>query len=272
MIGALDFPPLVFGDFASFLDHVGTKAPTWSEPSSDRDETHELNPWSGTRTYSDAMALARDGWPAGREYLTKIEHDAIALPTGTTFERDNVFDVVGCYPEIGMALSGDPECMVTIEPSPAPSPIIRIGISIFRRADIPADLVMRYGGLVISHLDALEAAGWRCELTLVNAIITHGAPSFKTEIVLKRAEHAPDKDRILFAIANPSMSRRLIFRAMETVPEMENAYSGGYGSDGSRGGVAGFDAFIPSAKLRQTKDDMIQIIGNALTSGVSNND
>ena len=254
-----------FANYAKFLDYVEHTAPTWSCPASERID-HNGDPWSGTETFDNAMTLARNGWPEGREFLTTIKQDTIALPNDMTMVPARSLDVVGAYPEIGLALSGDPEHMVTIEPIPAPSPILRIGVSIARESGLTIDTIMGYGGIIVSYIDALELAGWRCELVICMDI-NGGAKPWHGEVMVKQAEDAPDKDRILFAIAHPSMSRRLFFKLMETIPSLENDYSSDYGSP-ITGPSDNFDILTPTVR----SGNMLATIHKAITNGVPTND
>lgn len=259
-----------FSTFARFLQYVEHTDPTWSDPHSARDESGNDDPWSGTATFDGAMALAYNGWPEGRKFLTTIEHDTVALPNTVTITQKRSFDVVGGYPEIGLALSGDPEHMVTIEPTPVRSPILHIGVELFKEGQTPAHQIMQYGGIIVSYIDALEAAGWCCELTLSlnKKTMTPRAPvPWHASVILKQAEETPDKDRILFALANPAMSRRLFFRVLETFPNLEKHYKSNYGRPGTPP-VSPFNIFIPRIKDKEHKNDMLSRINRAITNGV----
>ena len=258
-----------FGTFASFLDYAENVAPVWTKLESNNEDMPE---WSGTENFAEAITLARDGWPTGREYLATIEHNTIALPNDVAMIGAKSMDVFGAYPEIGCALSGEPECMVTIEPSPAPSPILRIGVARFNRSMTPARKIMEYGGIVVTYIDALEAAGWRCELTLSMDIKQSGSRGNSCHIgtVLKAAEDTMDRDRILFAIANPAMLRRLYFRVMETIPELEYNHSRNYGYQG-KDPTKDFDIFSPAVNYDAILSDMFATIGDAITRGVPSN-
>ena len=259
-----------FVSYAKFLDYVEHTPPTWATNAS-CDSSPSRAEWFGTETFESALTIARNGWPEGREFLTTVERETVALPNNMTITRASSFDIVGAYPEIGLALSGDPEHMVTIEPIPAPSPILRIGIAGFRTSFVPARTIMQCGGILVSYINALELAGWRCELTTNLDVAENNDKSFHGEVILKQACDTPDQDRILFAIANPSMYRRLFFRVMETFPNIENIFSPGYGCVGCNP-VKDFDIFIPPVLKHDTPDTMTDTISKAITNGVPTND
>ena len=66
--------------------------------------------WHGSRNWDEAVSFALKGWRAGRERMIAARAPR-ARPKISVY-RSQSFDVAGAYPNIGMALGGDPECMV----------------------------------------------------------------------------------------------------------------------------------------------------------------
>ena len=254
-----------FSSFARFLDHAENVPPVWANCTSKEEDRPD---WFGTSSFGEAVSVGRHGWPEGRKFLSNIQDDQ-AFKTKVMETRVETFDVAGGYTDIGRAIAGDPEHMINVEMFPAPSPILKIGIPGFIMARVPTKIIMVYGGAIASYVDALETAGWRCEITQSCDIkASEGGKKASIRVILKQAEEPLDTDRLLFAIAHPSMFRRLMFRAMETFPELEPRFSDFYGYR-SNIPPTDFDIYIPPIGENFDNFNPIEVIGGIVANSLA---
>jgi len=173
--------------------------------------------WTGTLDFDEAIELAKNGWPKGRELFADMAGQA-ALQMKE--QRASIsFDVAGSYPSIPRYLSGELENMVTSNPElQSVRKIIKIivGLSVSHSNE---DFVIKNRGAAIAGLiDAVEDAGNSVELAVFHHCEAGGDPTpirTYTEIEVKKAGEPLDLDLLAFAITHPAVLRRLIFAQTE---------------------------------------------------------
>lgn len=212
------------------------------------------NKRSGTPTFEAATALATAGWPEGRAKMAALMDRAKAA-TQTRPERTATYDVAGAYPMPAFAAAGEPACMVDFRDDQArrQTPVVGILYNIGASGGIPPETIMARGAAILAEVDALEAAGLRCEITLCAYVTDQhekGKPhsqSHRTDCRVKEADQPMDIDRLAFALAHPSMLRRLVF-ALREAHEFGKAIGDGYGysTDAPPAERNGCDVYVPA--------------------------
>ena len=207
-------------------------AKRWSMKSS-QEESSERAEFAGTKSYEAAMKLVMKGWKKGREKLVS-NVEAIALKKEMVTAPSFVYDVAGARPEVPLAIAGDPCCMWDTNPllsGQAPTHRLFINVSASCRWD--ADHLMKWGACILSVVDSLESQG-NCSIE-VNICQANRSSSgqVRSEFIvrLKEAGQHIDFNVMAFAIAHPSMLRRVMFGCMERVTEdnAEERMGSGYG-------------------------------------------
>lgn len=211
----------------SFGEFIANAKPAWDFHSSDRKS--DDSGWNGTATYEQAVDLFLNGWPEGRELLHSVSADMKGATSVEVQEVETkIRDVAGDVPDVPAAIAGDPENMISSSRVSISSPIVRVVVAADMASNVSPEQIMNRGGAILSYIDALESAGWRCEVVYY-VESKDGRKRFALEAVIKQAQDFLDIDRLAFCLANPAMLRRLFFRAIESVKECESFYSG-YGS------------------------------------------
>lgn len=213
-----------FESWKEFLDHLHVREPRWANCSS----KNKASDWSGSVDFQQAVLLAEYGWPEGRDLLTQVSLDMHPENVKVQEHVKEIVDVAGAYPIVPMAVAGDPAHMVDIQAQEVSSKIIEVAVSISHPAHIEPEALTANGAAVCSYIDALEAAGWRCEVVIY---LDSKADNniYRLRIAIKRAEEMLDLDRMVFALAHPGMLRKLCFRCMEIHKNLEQSHSLGYG-------------------------------------------
>lgn len=215
-----------FNSFADFLEKAQTGRRHWND--GDRHGSHDQSGggFYGTQTWADAVTLATEGWPEGREQIVKGLDAAARYQQAALKARG--WDVAGAYPDVPRFCSGAPDSMVDPgDQSIAARPIIRILYSRNGDCSVSTEQITNRGCALLSHIDALEDRGYSVEL---NVCLSNKSEQ-QTHIVtfpVKRAGEPLEPDRMAFVLAHAALFRRFGFCLMEQHPEMKN-WQLGYG-------------------------------------------
>lgn len=201
-----------FGSWAQFIDYA-------EEHKNPAESSHHYygatKEWYGSKSYDDAVKMARQGWtdirPEVDALVEKIEH-VIAPALQPAFQ--SYFDVSGGMVDVGRFLDGEPECMVEtrLVNVAKPGRVISILIDGFYSASIDPESIKARGAAIIGLVDSLERMQHGTEIWYETSF--RGNP-LTYLVKLKSAEDVLDIDTLMFAIAHPSAYRRINFAAQE---------------------------------------------------------
>lgn len=194
-------------------------------------ETGRRDEWFGTRNYSEAIQLAKDGWLGVDETVRKIANGIIgplgSLMPSIEWERDLTGEAV----DIASFLSGEPECYLT------PNERLVTGNRIFRvlvpyagHCGIGPKAFHLLGALTVALCELVEKSGHQTEVIICEE--ANNSKSFKMACLIKEAGQPLDVPLLAFQVGHPSMLRRLRFRLMEgdeLAKELGAEPGGGYG-------------------------------------------
>jgi hypothetical protein len=168
------------------------------------------NAWAGG-AYENVRRLAEHGWPEGAARMA--ETSRAAVPFAPPVSRPCLgYDVAGAYPDVPLAVAGDPCSMVTMgEEMIQTRPAVRLYAEMAASSLVNSRQIEHFGAAILSHVDSIEQSGVRCELNLVWTCEGKEEKICQTVIVAKKAEDHLDYERIAFLLMHPGMFRRLIF-------------------------------------------------------------
>jgi len=181
----------------------------------------------GTRTWDDALRLATEGYREGAERATALV-EPFALRIAREIQRSEiVFDVTGTELDIGRYITQDPEHWMDWsygeqldeyedDYEPEGVRLIRLVVNVGAASDVAAEPIMARGAWVVGLVKLLEHAGHRCEIVSVLAS-RHEGSDLEIWATIKEAGAQLDANRVAFALAHPSMLRRMYFAVMETL-------------------------------------------------------
>lgn len=205
-----------------YWSHVSKPCPPTVYGSSDEGTEQ----FTKTKSYADALELARHGWKAGlKQIAPMVAHFEDALFPSIE-EPAPVYDVVGETPDVGAFLSGEPEHMIRFSDEDGKKRIIKIVYNMAASYNVSTQVIMRRGAVACALADCIErCAGIRAELVAVDS--TKYQDAMANFITVKRAEEPLCLDRLAFVFAHPSMLRRLFFRSVELEPNALRLGAGG---------------------------------------------
>lgn len=202
-----------FESLAEFVDFAKNRDTDWRKQGS-RDNDHA---WAGG-SFEEACDLSAYGWQEGRERMVRgLEAHKASQQAQTA--PSVAYDVGGNRPDVPRYVAGAPDHMINdIHEETTTKPVIRLVMSRAASSDISTTALENWGIALMSHMDSLEEAGHQVELTLM--FYNKGNPesmghtSCFTCTIKQAGEHI-EPDRLAFALAHPTMLRRLKFAVQE---------------------------------------------------------
>lgn len=186
--------------------------------------------WHGTDTMEEALTLGAEGWTGVRQEVDAILSriaDKVKDVAPLTF--DMAHDVTGFAVDMAAFLSGEAECMVYPVPtaSPRSTKVVRIHYNTGAQAFVDPQAMINRGVAIIALVDALNGMGVNCEVWTESACKPNSGRTLGTVLTCIKQAHEPaDVNRLMFALANPAMHRRITFAA-RVASKLPNIEQGG---------------------------------------------
>jgi len=226
--------------------------------SDEEDERHGSKSWYQTKNLAEAMDLYENGWSISDE-ISSIS-SPIYTELSLQIEREDInYDVNGNYIDIARFADGEPECWGVFSPtiieSPGKSRILKVTVCVTASAGVDSEVMKTKGILAATTVKLLEYAGYRCEVTAIDcrgqsrAIDKSYCETMKI-FPVKAPDQFLDESRMAFAIAHPSMLRRICFAIDERYPEDSDKHKLQFMYD-CEGGSYGYGVPLPVPEDRQ---------------------
>ena len=189
----------------------------------------------GTDTFDEAVKLALNGWPEGRENIKNITQKISHVLASKIVRPQARYSETGEEVDVPRFVSGDPEHFIDYPMSVCNGHgnIVRVGVSLSTSGDVEAQYIHNRGAAIVALIDALETVGYRVELDFMNAS-KNGSAYYDVMVPIKQADQPCELDRIAFVFAHAANQRRIGFSVNETdtkevVKKFGFYNSGGYG-------------------------------------------
>lgn len=200
------------------------------ERASRDDESDEANPWSGARTWHEAVETAERGYA---EVVGRVKAMA-KTTTARVFERVEARPVrpvcayVGGSPHVPRAIQGLPRDMRAMKRKDKKRPGVTLVYEISANGGVNTSDMIAAGARMVALVRLFERAQVPVRLVVSDTGHRGDAGVLACEVVVKDF-HAPfNLQKLAYYLAHPSMHRRLFFSWLETSPVVEQ-YVYGYG-------------------------------------------
>lgn len=181
----------------------------------------------GCNNYSDALALARNGWGEGRDVLKmRLIKARAAIATPNRRRASN--SVVGGTVRVASALSGDPKSFRRRHPVPDPKRVVNIVVNRWASCAYTTSELANLGAGILALTDALTLAnisvGLHCSVSCCSQGHTNNrgdgpvcsaSTRYSAIVEIKRPDQTMDLGRLAFALAHPGFLRRIGWRMLE---------------------------------------------------------
>ena len=216
-----------FDSWGDMIDQAENAKPSVEGPR----ESHKFGWWSGTPTFAEAVDFARNGWKDGVNRAAKIAEPLIDLVASQLCRDEYRYDFTGIDFDMTRVLENDPESWIQHESVnvKAPGKILRIVCNCFVSSGISESVIIARGAVIAALIQLLERGGFRVQFDLVCAgkLRKYVTPQ-ETWCTIKAPDQDLDLSRLIFAVAHPSMFRRIMFAIAETFPvDVRNAVVSG---------------------------------------------
>ena len=240
----------------------------------------ESSSWDAWTTFQSALGLAVKGWEEGVDKVSKMAGVLTDEIIKVTEVPEIEFAVSGEMVDVGRFVAGEPEDMMTfisaeVEQEPK---VIEVVANIYASSQVSADTMTRKGAAVVALVDALETHGKAVQLDVVMIGERGSGKSTELRVRVKESNQPLNIANVVFALAQPSMVRRLGFSCWEheahsTRREIGIAPEGhGYGYMGEADEDERGDIYIKSADARMGDWDAIDarrwVIGQLRDQGI----
>lgn len=219
----------LFNSLVEMADYAGATPKSKRQASDERGEWR--TEWSGAQSLDHAMELAHAGYGEIRPEVDKILavlEERLAERFGNRFVTE--YSVTGGSVDMGKFVTGEPECMMdwVSEPAASMGRVVKICIAGTVSAGIKPDMIIRRGTAVVALLDTLHKLGVGLELWWDSTIEGSDHIKHSTAVRLHDSAEPLDVDNLMWAVAHPSMLRRVTFAVQER-SETAKAQGVGYG-------------------------------------------
>ena len=195
--------------------------------------------FTSTKTWDDALRLARHGWREGAAMTRAYAQALTTRIVGRVEREDLVYDVEGMGYDVARLLDGAPEHWQRWQPTGdsedrAGNRLIRVLMNASVSCGVPTRTIVARGAACCALVELLEYAGARVQLDVTWPCTGYSISEVLTHLVCVKRFAAPlDMSTVAFAVAHPSALRRLVFSAQEReAAAVRSAYGvpkGGYG-------------------------------------------
>lgn len=206
-------------ELVKYADTTPSTLDEWERSS--RIESTYRDDFTRSKTWEEARDLAMEGWSEIRPDVDKMVSRVVENVRPTIEQTwQPLYDVVGASVDIGAYMTGEPECMVdfaNVETSRV-GRVVSVIVCIGARSNIPSDSIMRRGAAVAALIEILGTMQHSVEVWAESTSRGDGksrAAIHTTLVKVKDAEERLDINAFMFALAHPSMLRRMVFAVRE---------------------------------------------------------
>lgn len=180
-----------------------------------------------TKSWDHCLDMAVNGWPDMARRASTIARPIYAKISNLV-QHDNInYGVEGPGIDVGRYAEGIPECRQVFDPvinSGKSNRVLTMIVNVGALCTVNADTMATKGAFALAIMDLLELSGYRVMIKAVS-IAECGNTIVKVFATIKEADQIPDKNRLAFCMAHPSVLRRLVFRIRESIGKNNNAAS-----------------------------------------------
>ena len=237
----------VFSNINEFLKYLERPHKSGRDKSSQEKGDYSFY---GTSSYEEAIKLIKNG---DDELFEKIKEENAKIKINRDIgNRKNRLryenGVYGFIPNVPNMMVGSPLTMINAKRDGVSKKIVNIFLNIRVSGFIDKDDIIRIGTKYLNVIDLLEKNGYRCNL--YSGVANEKFDKHSCLMVRIKTDREPlNLKKICFAIANPSMQRRLKFKWME-VNDGPDFTNNGYGSIEN-------EEYIRRLLEKELKEDMI---------------
>ena len=214
-----------FPDVFAFRTAIQTRPDNGKAKHSSRDGDEDF----AGMPLDDALHALTDGLPEAADKLKRELNRFKAQTSGQITQRRPINYYNGHSPNVPAAIIGLPKSMRKVTKTPAKVKTVTLFYNSSSNCNVRAETLESAGTAVLQLAYWLELNGYRVKFVLTPYLATEDDETAVCNILLKDFRQPLDILKLSFSITSVSMFRRLGFRWLETVPNLQNSWAWGYG-------------------------------------------
>lgn len=184
--------------------------------------------FTGTRSYSEAIDMLLHGWTAEAKLLTEKFNK---MKFEKSYKNKMAYDVVGYQASVPRYLQGIPTNMFNQRKVVQKAKIFTIVKSVCYIWNVKQSEIQRDCLNTLQVVRQLEERGHKVNLEVVYAGESINGTVAIARVRIKSAAERLNISKLSFPLVHPSMTRRLLFRAIEKMPGLtDTTICSGYGN------------------------------------------
>lgn len=183
--------------------------------------------FTGTKSFEEAEDILKNGWDDMAEKLEKrlkVKTNDIAMGV----KRKPCYGVAGYQACVHRYLQGIPTNMISQKLIASKQKVVTIIKSIGYNCSVEKETIIEESVKAMEIIKKVESQGFRCNLDVAFPVEA-GNLKILVKIRVKKANERLNVSKLAFPLVHPSMLRRLIFRFIETYPDITSSFLSGYG-------------------------------------------
>ena len=232
---------------------AGNKRPNNSAMGDSKDSETGSKSFTNTNSYKEAEELLKYGWSEKLPEIKKAlgQFERVNAGTASVSRQRPALGIAGFTPHIPNAILGLPNSMIYTNKEPQKVKVIRILYGQHAHAGVKANDLTKAGIEVLKIVNRLESNGYRVQLDIIPYTGTGERQTAICNCTIKEYRQPLDLKKIAFPIAHPSMLRRIMFKWLETTPNLTDVdFRWGYGSP-----MRDYDDLKDTLKKQKVMDD-----------------
>lgn len=219
----------VFSNINDYVEYIDN--PKNNKPSRENASQTEGKSFTGTSSYEEARDLLQFGDEKTLDEIKKIQRELkIDKLLGNNINKKKSYmDVVGYQPCVPLFLNGVPNCMISDEKTKTDFKILNLYLNFCVSARVGTSDLQKAGAIHAMMIDLLEKKGYRINL-YIGEVSTCGGETIMNCVKVKTDREPLNLKKLAFAMANPSMLRRIGFKYTEVCESNTDFTNNGYGT------------------------------------------
>lgn len=219
----------VFNNINDYVEYIDS--PKNNKPSRENASQTENKNFTGTSSYEEARDLLQFGDEKTLDEIKKIQRELkIDKLLGNNINKKKSYmDVVGYQPCVPLFLNGVPNCMISDEKTKTDFKILNLYLNFCVSARVRTNDLQKAGAIHAMMIDLLEKKGYRINLYIGEVSTCYGETIMNC-VKVKTDREPLNLKKLAFAIANPSMLRRIGFKYTEVCESNTDFTNNGYGT------------------------------------------
>lgn len=213
-----------FANWTELLTFATTEPASVDHESSRRSASYG-DYFTNTKTWEDAVKLATFGWTGIGDAISNLSDSLVKHLSQYILIPETRYAQEGAILDVARWLDGEPEHWMIRDESESTNTGNRVAHVVYNMsasAGVSTEAMKAKGAAIAALVRLLDFSGIRTELDVISVVgysYYDGCDACEFRVHMKSASQDLDYDLMAFALAHPSMFRRIGFSILESFPK-----------------------------------------------------